>query len=92
VPVSSPDLPDGGYVFGHTRSYPKEFLRTETDETFLRSLASQGRGKFAPSPSEIFARPQIAAQQQRDLTNYFLIAALFLLPLDIWLRRRSWRA
>jgi len=92
VSVSSPDLPDGGYVFGHTRSYPKEFLRTETDETLLRTLAAQGRGKFAPSPSEIFARPQTATQQQRDLTNYFLIAALCLLPLDIWLRRRSWRS
>ena len=92
VSVSSPDLPDGGYVFGHTRSYPKEFLRTETDETFLRTLASQGRGRFAPSPSEIFTRPQTATQQQRDLTNYFLIAALFFLPLDIWLRRRSWRS
>ncbi len=90
--VSSPDLPDGGYVFGHTRSYPREFLRTETDEPFLRTLATQGRGKFSPSPAEVFARPQAAASQHRDLTNDLLIAALLLLPLDIWLRRRTWRA
>jgi uncharacterized membrane protein len=90
--VSSPDLPDGGYVFGHTRSYPREFLRTETDEPFLRTLASLGRGKFTPSPAEVFARPQIATSTHRDLTNQFLIAALILLPLDIWLRRRTWRA
>lgn len=90
--VSSPDLPDGGYVFGHTRSYPREFLRTETNESFLRTLASLGRGKFTPSPAEIFARPQVATRTYRDLTNDFLIAALLLLPLDIWLRRRTWRA
>jgi len=89
--VSSPDLPDGGYVFGHTRSYPREFLRTDTDEPFLRALASQGRGKFAPSPAEVFARPKTAASRHRELTNDFLIAALLLLPLDIWLRRRTWR-
>jgi hypothetical protein len=89
--VSSPDLPDGGYVFGHTRSYPKEFLRTDTDETLLRTMASLGRGKYSPSPAEVFSRPPTATRQHRDLTNAFLIAALLLLPLDIWLRRRTWR-
>jgi uncharacterized membrane protein len=89
--VSSPDLPDGGYVFGHTRSYPQEFLRTEVNETLLRTLASLGRGKYAPSPAEVFARPATAATTHRELTNYFLEAALLLLPLDIWLRRRTWR-
>ncbi len=89
--VSSPDLPDGGYVFGHTRSYPREFLRTETDEPYLRTVASQGRGKFSPTPAEVFARPQSAVSQHRNLTNDLLIAALLLLPLDIWLRRRAWR-
>ncbi len=89
--VSSPDLPDGGYVFGHTRSYPREFLSSETNEPLLRSLAGIGGGKFAPTPAEIFARPTQASKQHRELTNDFLIAALLLLPLDIWLRRRSWR-
>lgn len=89
--VSSPDLPDGGYVFGYTRSYPREFLQADTNETFLRTLASLGGGKFAPKPAEIFAAPSIASHQHRDLTNDFLIAALMLLPLDIWLRRRTWR-
>jgi Ca-activated chloride channel family protein len=90
--VSSPDLPDGGYVFGHTRSYPREFLRTETDEPFLRTLASHGRGKFAPTAAEVFAQAsQASIAQHRDLTSEFLIAALLLLPLDIWLRRRAWR-
>ncbi len=90
--VSSPDLPDGGYVFGHTRSYPREYLRTETNETYLHTLASIGRGQFAPKPAEIFAAPTTTSHSHRDLTNAFLIAALVLLPLDIWLRRRTWRA
>jgi hypothetical protein len=90
--VSSPDLPDGGYVFGHTRSYPEEFLRTDVNESLLHTLASLGRGKFAPSPAEVFARPAVAARNHRELTNYFLELALLLLPLDIWLRRRTWRA
>jgi hypothetical protein len=90
--VSSPDLPDGGYVFGHTRSFPPEFLRTDVDEPLLHTLASMGGGKYSPSPQEVFARPATAARTHRDLTDYFLEAALLLLPLDIWLRRRTWRA
>jgi uncharacterized membrane protein len=90
--VSSPDLPDGGYVFGHTRSYPPEFLRTEADEPLLHTLASLGRGKFSPLPAEVFSKPATPALTHRDLADYFLEAALLLLPLDIWLRRRTWRA
>ena len=90
--VSSPELPDGGYVFGHTRSYPREFLSTEPNEALLRSLAALGSGKFAPKPEEIFARPAQSSMQRRDLTDDFLIVALLLLPLDIWLRRRTWRS
>lgn len=89
--ISSPDLPDGGYVFGHTRSYPREFRSTETNEPLLRTLAEIGHGNFAPEPAEVFARPSQATPQRRDLTNYFLAAALVLFPFDIWLRRRSWR-
>ena len=54
VSISSPDLPDGGTVFGHTRSYPREFLTTETNEVLLRRLAQIGRGRFAPTPEEVF--------------------------------------
>lgn len=90
--VSSPDLPDGGYVFGHTRSYPREFLQNTTNETLLRSLASVSRGKYQPEPADVFVPPTLATNQHRELTNAFLIAALLLLPVDIWLRRRTWRA
>jgi hypothetical protein len=89
--ISSPDLPDGGYSFGHTRSYPAEFLSSATDEPFLRHLAEIGGGQFAPSPETLFARSTEASLRRQDITKWFLIAALTLFPLDIWLRRRSWR-
>jgi hypothetical protein len=53
VSVNSPDLPDGGYTFGHTRSYPREFLSTDTNEVLLRSLAQIGHGKFQPAPAAV---------------------------------------
>jgi hypothetical protein len=90
--VSSPDLPDGGYSFGHTRSYPREFLNSATDEALLRRLASIGGGAFDPKPAQIFARPEKASRTRRELADYFLIAALCLFPIDIWVRRRTWRA
>ena len=88
--VSSPDLPDGGYAFGHTRSYPREFLTTGTNEPLLRRLADIGHGKYMPAPAEIFTRPTRGSSQRRELADYFLMAALSLFPLDIWLRRRTW--
>jgi uncharacterized membrane protein len=90
ISVSSPALPEGTYVFGHTRSYPQEFLTTETNEGLLRSLAEIGGGKFDAPPRDVFTRPTRAVALRRDLTNSFLIAALLLLPLDIFLRRRAW--
>ena len=91
VNVSSRDLPDGGMTFAHARSYPAEFLTTGTNEVLLREIAKAGNGKFDPQPDEIFARPERPAERQRDLTNWFLIAVLALLPVDIFLRRRTWR-
>ena len=91
VSVSSPDLPDGGTAFAHTRSYPREFLASGTNDALLREIAAAGHGRFEPKPAEIFARPERSGLRRRDLTNWFLIAALALLPLDILLRRRTWR-
>jgi uncharacterized membrane protein len=88
--VSSPDLPDGGYAFGQTRSYPREFLSTDPDESLLRRLAALGRGTFDPKPADLFTRPTQGSRTRRELSDYFLIAALLLFPLDIWLRRRTW--
>jgi hypothetical protein len=91
VNVSSPELPDGGIAFAHTRSYPREFLTNGTDEKLLREISAMTHGRFDPKPEEIFSRADNPALRRRDLTNWFLIAALALLPLDIFLRRRTWR-
>jgi uncharacterized membrane protein len=90
ISVNSPNLPDGGYVFGETRSYPREFLTTETNEPLLRQMATLGGGKFAPTPAEVLSRPTRSTMQRRDLSSWLLGAVLVLFPLDIWLRRRSW--
>jgi uncharacterized membrane protein len=89
--VSSPELAERPYVFGYTRSYPREFLHTGTDDAALRAIAAAGRGKYDPAPAEIFAPPGQLSERRLDLTNYFLAAAMVLLPLDIFLRRRTWR-
>ncbi len=91
INVSSPDLPDGGVALAHTRSYPREFLSDGTDEILLSQIAAATSGRFDPKPGEVFARPSHATSIRRDLTDWFLAAALMLMPLDIFLRRRTWR-
>jgi Ca-activated chloride channel homolog len=91
INISSPDLPDGGLALAHTRSYPREFLATETDDALLRKVAEISGGKFSPQAADVFLRGDHRSNRRRDLTNWFLIAALALMPLDIFLRRRTWR-
>jgi uncharacterized membrane protein len=86
--IHSPDLPDGGSTFAHTRSYPREYLHTGADHTRLAHLAAAGRGAFDPATETLWTTPTTPAPQRRDLTDWFLIAALALIPLDIWVRRR----
>ena len=90
VNIASPELPDGGVAIAHSRSYPAEFLSTGTNETLLRAIAAAGLGRFDATPAEVFSRPAKAAARPRDLTDWLLIAALMLLPVDIFLRRRAW--
>ncbi len=87
--ISSPDLPDGGTTFGHTRSYPREFLTTETNEALLKQIAEIGGGSYDPKPGDVWRAPAQSTPQRKDLTDYLLIGALLLIPLDIWFRRRS---
>ena len=87
--VNSPDLPDGGTTFGHTRPYPREFLTSETNEALLRELAALGGGSFNPAPADVWTPPAVAVPLRRELTDWLLIAALALIPVDIFLRRRS---
>lgn len=91
INVSSPDLPDGGVAIAHTRGYPREFLAQDTNEPLLREIATTSRGRFDPKPADIFDKASQTTPTRRDLTNWFLAAALVLMPLDIFLRRRTWR-
>jgi uncharacterized membrane protein len=98
--LSSPDLPDGGTVFGHTRSYPREFLRNTLNEPLLRQMAQMTHGEFDPSPESVFRRDHGSRNNgalvmgkkhgRRNLSDAFLMGALALFPLDVWLRRRTW--
>jgi Ca-activated chloride channel homolog len=90
INISSPDLPEGGLALAHTRSYPREFLATDPNETLLREIAAAGRGRYSPASAEIFEGPASATLRPRDVTNWLLIAALVLMPVDIYLRRRNW--
>jgi hypothetical protein len=90
INISSPDLPDGGTGLAHTRSYPREFFTRDTNESLLRAIASAGGGKFDAPPQAVFERGSESGARRSDLGNWFLISALVLMPLDIFLRRRTW--
>ncbi len=89
--VSAPEALERPYVFGFTRSFAREFLRSATNEDALRQIATEAHGKYDAKPDAVFQRPGRFLAQWRDLTNVFLAAALLLLPLDIYLRRRDWK-
>jgi Ca-activated chloride channel family protein len=91
IQLTSPELPDGGVTLAHTRSYPREFLSTDLNEPALRAIATAGAGRFDPKAAEVFTRAPQSTPRRRELSNYFLIAALALIPLDIFLRRRTWK-
>lgn len=91
ISVSAPEWLERPYVFGHTRSYPRESLAFGTDEPALRAIAEAGGGRYDPTPGAIFAPPVVLGVRRLDLTNYFLALALIMLPIDIFLRRRTWK-
>ncbi len=91
ISVNSPELPDGGISLAHTRSYPREYLASGLDESLLRAIAAQTSGRYDAKPGEVFAKSERQMPRRKDLGDYFLIAAMCLLPLDIFLRRRAWR-
>ena len=90
INITSPDLPEGGVALAHTRSYPREFITRATNEALLREISTISRGRFDPPPADVFQRASGTARRRQDLTNWFLITALVLIPLDIFLRRRTW--
>jgi uncharacterized membrane protein len=91
VSVNSQELPEGGSALAHSRSYPREYLTTTMNEVSLRQIAAQTHGRFDPAPGDVFSRSDRQMQRRKDMSDWFLITALCLLPLDIFLRRRTWR-
>ena len=89
--ISAPGFLERPHVLGFTKPFPREFLKTSTDEEALRTLARIGNGKYDPKPEDIFVRPATKTSQWMDLSGPLLAAALLLLPLDIYLRRREWK-
>lgn len=77
-------------TLSYVNSYPQEFLKTDSDQEYMKQLAQAGEGRFSPPAAEIFARQGPGIMARVDLTNGFLIAALLLFPLDILLRRWDW--
>ncbi len=88
--LSSPQLPGSGKAFGFTPSYPAEFLHNGTDEAALKNWSEAAGGRFNPPPEAVFAPPEHGVRRYNNLAPWLLGAAILLLPLDIWLRRRSW--
>jgi len=89
--VTSPSVPEGDYRFSYTRSYPAEYLSTTTNEALLKQIATDTGGVFDPSPAQIFTPPSQPLLRRVELDSWFLMLALALFPVDIWLRRREWR-
>ena len=67
--------------------YPREYRLRETDEAFLRQLASVTGGQFQPTSESLFRPPDPAKHIRRSLWPIFLTFVAFLLLIDILLRR-----
>lgn len=72
------------------RDYPREFSTFEDGGAAGQKLAASGGGKWNPSPEEVFRPVARPVSTYRDLSPFLLAAALLLLPVDIWVRRREW--
>ena len=90
LPADAAEGSNAGVVLSYTPSYPAEFLNNDTDLEALQAWAEAAGGVFAPTPEQAFTPPAQGVRRYRDLSPFFLAAALLLYPVDIWLRRRSW--
>jgi hypothetical protein len=67
--------------------YSDELRIRPTNETLLRSIAAASGGTYAPDPDKLFDLPAAQASRPRPLWPALVAAALFLLVLDVALRR-----
>ena len=73
-----------------TPDYPAEFQVLRDGKPLLKELSSMTGGKFDAKPEDILRPAKHSAATRSELAPWFLAAALLLLPVDIWLRRREW--
>ena len=74
-------------VTGTVVSYPQEYLVHNANDALLTQLAAVSGGKFNASAEDAFRPPEKQVALRIHLWRPFLIAALFLLLMDIALRR-----
>ncbi len=74
-------------VTGTVVSYPQEYLVHNADDALLTQLAAVSGGKFDASAEDAFRPPEEQVALRIHLWRPFLITALFLLLVDIALRR-----
>ena len=74
-------------VTGTVVSYPQEYLVHNADDALLTQLAAVSGGKFNASAEDAFRPPEEQVALRIHLWRPFLITALFLLLMDIALRR-----
>jgi uncharacterized membrane protein len=72
------------------RPFPDELRLLPTNLPFLRALAEQTGGRFAPEPAEVFASYGDGSTVPRPLWPWFAAAALALYLLDLAIRRVPW--
>jgi Ca-activated chloride channel homolog len=68
-------------------AYSAEHRSIGADMPFLQAVASAGGGSIVERPKQMWADNLTAVYDQRSLSNYLWLVALFLLPVDIAVRR-----
>ena len=74
-------------VTGTVVSYPEEYLVHNANDALLTQLSAVSDGKFNASAKDVFRPPEQPVVLRIHLWRSFLITALFLLLIDIVLRR-----
>ncbi len=82
------DLPPA--VLGLHAPLAPEYLTLGPDLPALAAIAAAGKGRILSADDRTFSQPPVSSGARQPLQPWLLGAALLLLPLDIWLRRRNW--
>jgi Ca-activated chloride channel homolog len=67
--------------------YPDELKLKPTNKTLLETISKSTKGVYNPTPADVFKNEQEMADRATPLWPYLVVASLFLLILDVALRR-----